>query len=236
MIIEILYPEICCLYGDKGNTLFLKQCLPNAQFIETHFNETPHFVSHHVDLCYIGSMSEKKQEMVINQLKPYTEVMKDLIDTKKTLFLCTGPSIEIFGDYIKYNNRQIDGLKLFDFYTNNVAPKRYSTLLQVEFENLNLIGYSSRFSFIYPNNSISPLGNVKIGFGHHLESKIEGIHIGSFIGTYLLGPILVSNPDFTLWLFDQLNIKVEKLPFEEQIRQAYDLKCHEFSKPGLELE
>ena len=41
MKIEILYSELCCLYGDKGNTLFLKQCLPEAEFIETTLNAKP---------------------------------------------------------------------------------------------------------------------------------------------------------------------------------------------------
>ena len=35
MKIEILYPEICTLYGDKGNTMYLQKCLPDAEFVTT---------------------------------------------------------------------------------------------------------------------------------------------------------------------------------------------------------
>ena len=34
MTVEILYPELCNLYGDRGNMDYLKQCLP-AEFRET---------------------------------------------------------------------------------------------------------------------------------------------------------------------------------------------------------
>ena len=44
MKIEILYPDLCCLYGDKGNTKFLMQCLPDAEFIHTGLNEKPAFL------------------------------------------------------------------------------------------------------------------------------------------------------------------------------------------------
>jgi CobQ-like glutamine amidotransferase family enzyme len=43
MKIEVLYPEICTLYGDKGNTMYLAKCLPNAEFISTGLNEKPLF-------------------------------------------------------------------------------------------------------------------------------------------------------------------------------------------------
>ena len=37
MKIEILFPEICNLFGDMGNMKYLKKCLPNAEFISTAF-------------------------------------------------------------------------------------------------------------------------------------------------------------------------------------------------------
>ena len=44
MKIEILYPEICTLYGDKGNTMYLQKCLPDAEFVTTGLNEKPLFL------------------------------------------------------------------------------------------------------------------------------------------------------------------------------------------------
>ena len=45
MKIEILYPELCTLYGDKGNMQYLKLCLPDAEFVETTLNAKPLFLT-----------------------------------------------------------------------------------------------------------------------------------------------------------------------------------------------
>lgn len=34
MKIEILFPEYCNLFGDLGNMMYLKACMPEAEFIE----------------------------------------------------------------------------------------------------------------------------------------------------------------------------------------------------------
>ena len=68
MRIEIMYPELCCLYGDKGNTMFLRQCLPEAEFIFTQLNERPHFLDEEIDLCCMYSMSEQSQELILSRL------------------------------------------------------------------------------------------------------------------------------------------------------------------------
>ena len=62
MKIEILYPELCTLYGDKGNMQYLKLCLPDAEFVETTLNAKPLFLTEDIDLVYMCSMSEKSQE------------------------------------------------------------------------------------------------------------------------------------------------------------------------------
>ena len=33
MKIEVLYYEVCCLYGDMSNIRYLKKCLPDAEYI-----------------------------------------------------------------------------------------------------------------------------------------------------------------------------------------------------------
>ena len=48
MKIEILYPEICTLYGDKGNTMYLQKCLPDAEFVTTGLNEKPLFLKENI--------------------------------------------------------------------------------------------------------------------------------------------------------------------------------------------
>ena len=65
--IEILFPEFCNLYGDISNMKYLKKCLPNANFIETAFDEEPSFVKEKVNFIYLGPMTENIQEKVITK-------------------------------------------------------------------------------------------------------------------------------------------------------------------------
>lgn len=99
MKIEILFPESCNLYGDTSNIKYLKRCLPE-EYIETWLEAEPVFVTQDVDFIYMGSMTERMQERVIQKLLPYKERIKELIE-KNVVFLFTGNSIEILGKYIE---------------------------------------------------------------------------------------------------------------------------------------
>ena len=51
----------------------------------------------------------------------------------------------------------------------------------------------------------------------------------------MLGPILVANPDFTHYLLRMLGVDMEKIPYEDAMRDAYNQKMKEFDRPDLEL-
>jgi hypothetical protein len=111
MKIEILFPEICNLFGDSSNIKYIKKCLPNEEYINTSIYDEPAFASQDVNFIYLGSMTERTQEKVIAKLKPYTEKIKDLID-KNVVFLFTGNAIEILGKYIENEDgSKIEGLR-----------------------------------------------------------------------------------------------------------------------------
>ena len=117
--IEILFPEFCNLYGDISNMKYLKKCLPNANFIETAFDEEPLFIKEDVNLIYLGPMTESMQEKVITKLKPYKEKIKEQIE-KNVVFLITGNALEIFGEYIENEDgSQIEALGVFNIYAKN---------------------------------------------------------------------------------------------------------------------
>ena len=81
MKIEILYPEFCNLNGDMGNMKYLEKCIPEAEIIETSINEKPKFIDQgDISLVYMGTSTEKSQEIIIEKLKPYTEQIKQKID------------------------------------------------------------------------------------------------------------------------------------------------------------
>lgn len=237
MRIEILYPELCCLYGDKGNTKFLQQCLPEAEFLYTGLNETPRFLTEQIDLCCMYSMSEQSQERILGRLLPHKESLAGCFAQGKTLFLFTGNALELLGKYIqREDGSKVDALGVFDTYTVRQAPQRFNTLIQAQFEDTQLLGYTSRFSHTYGVTQELALCQVTIGTGCAPKTKLEGIRSGRILATYLLGPVLVANPDFSKWLLRELGICAPQLPFEEALYQAYRVKLQEFTRPDLELD
>lgn len=237
MKIEILYPELCCLYGDKGNTKFLQQCLEDAEFIYTGLNEKPHFLTEDVALCCMYSMSEQSQELILDRLMPYKEELTAAFTEGKTLFLFTGNALELLGQFIqREDGSKVEALGLFDTHTVRQAPNRFNTLIQADFEGMSLLGYTSRFSHTYGVTDALAMAKVSIGTGCEPVSKLEGIRSGRVIATYLLGPVLVANPDFAKWLLKALGINEPKLPFEADLYKAYEVKKQEFTRPDLELD
>ena len=96
MKIEVLFPEFCNLYGDMSNIEYLHKCIPEAEIIYTSIDEEPAFLTQNVNLIYLGPLTERKQEIVINKLKPYKEKIEELINNK-TPFLFTGNAVEVLG-------------------------------------------------------------------------------------------------------------------------------------------
>lgn len=237
MKIEILYSDLCCLYGDKGNTKFLMQCLPEAEFIYTGLNEKPAFLGGDVDLCCMYSMSEQSQEKILDRLMPYQSEIAAACTDGKTLFLLLGNAMELFGQYIqREDGSKVDGLGVFDTHTVRHAPNRFNTLIQASFEDMTLLGYTSRFADTFGITENNAFCHVQLGSGSDPKTKLEGIHRGRVIATYLLGPLLVANPDFSKWLLKQLGVENPALPFEDALYLAYETKRKEFQRTDLELD
>lgn len=229
--IEVLFPEICNLYGDLFNIKYLNKCIKESEVINTSINQTPKFVEDNdIDMIYMAPMTEKTQEIVIEKLRPYTQRIKELIDNKK-LFLVTGNALEIFGKYIENEDgSKIEGLGIFDIYAKRDMMHRFNSLFLGKFEDLKIVGFKAQFSMCYGENSDKYLFESIKGPGLNKESKYEGIKVNNFIGTYLLGPILLLNPLFTKYILKLLN-QDEKLEFEEEAMDAYETRLKEFENP-----
>lgn len=229
MKIEILFPEISNIYGDFGNVLYLKKCLPEAEFIETALNTEPAFINNEIDLVYMGSMTEKAQEKIIKQLEPHKEKIKEKIDNG-TAMLFTGNSFEIFGQYIENDDgSKIKALGILDIYSKREMMNRYNSLFLGEFEDIKIVGFKDQFSHEYGNNESNYFAKVIRGTGLNKESKLEGIKINNFIGTTILGPLLVLNPLFTkYYIHNILNKPDIEIPFEQAAMEAYEARLKEY--------
>ena len=84
--------EVCSLYGDVQNPVYLQKCLPDAKFVFTSLTDEPYFVHDAPDLIYLGGMPEQIQRRVIGKLMPYRERIRQIVEADVPIlaicFLC----------------------------------------------------------------------------------------------------------------------------------------------------
>lgn len=228
MKIEILFPEFCNLFGDSGNVRYLRKCLPQAEFVETPLDGVPLFAEEAPALICMSPMSERIQEKVIEKLRPYRSRLRALIDGG-TAFLFTGNAVEVLGEYIENEDgSRLEGLGLLPLSAKRDMMHRHNSLFLGSFEGTPVMGYKSQFTTTYPGEGVRGLFQVERGVGLNKKCPFEGVRDHNFFGTYLLGPVLLLNPDFTRALLDILGAQNVPLAFEEDLRGAYAQRLKDF--------
>lgn len=234
MVIEYLYPEIANLFGDSANFKYLKQSLPEAEFVETALNDVPAFASREIDLIYMGPMSENHQILALDRLRPYRDKLAELID-RGVHFLMTGNSFELFGHYIENGSVKIDGLDILDFHSVTDTANRYNGFFLGERNGVKITAFNSRFSHSYPGSGCAGFAKVLRGQGLNKDCAFEGITKNNFVGTYLLGPLLVLNPLYTASLMEKLGVNSKPAYFEASM-DAYKRRLDEFEDAERKLD
>ena len=234
MKIEVLFPEFGNLFGDISNISYLRKCLPDAEIIETAINSKPAFVEQDVNLIYMGPMSERAQEIVIQKLLPYKSKIEELIE-KNVAFLFVGNSVETLGKYIENEDgSKIEGLGIFDIYAKRDMMNRKNSNVIGKFEDIEVVGFQSQFTDVYGNNKENYFLELEVGMGIGENSKLEGIKKNNFIGTYVIGPILILNPLFTQKLLKMMGVEEPKLALEKEVMTAYESRLKEFKEKFVE--
>ena len=233
MVIEILFQEVCGLYGDSQNPVYLQKTLPDAEFIFTALTDTPYFVDHTPDLIYIGCMSESTQRRVIAKLLPLKDRILDLVE-QGVVFLATGNAGEIFTKQIDYVTEGIttEGLGLFDLQVKTDYFKRYNGKVLGKLNDIDVVGFRSQFSFLYGDNSNSFFLACDRGCGINKQSTLEGMRKNNLICTQLLGPLLPLNPLLCEHLIELTGNKAEAA-FRTAAMNAYHARLQEFRNPSV---
>ena len=109
---EILFPEVCNLYGDLQNVYYLQRCCPALEIVETDLKSKPRFLEEDVTLVFMGSTTEQGLKLAADALRPYQEAIAARVDAGQ-LFLATGNALDILGDAIDSDAApRIEGLGL----------------------------------------------------------------------------------------------------------------------------
>lgn len=232
--IAYLYYDLMNLYGESGNVKVLKQQLENQKIkVTVNFltiDDEIDFTKY--DIFYIGSGTENNQKIVLNNLLKYKKNIEGAINSGK-FFLCTGNSIEFFGNFIVENNNKYKGLGIFDFEAKHEEFRMVDEVLfKCSLIDDYILGFQNQSGVIKSDNL--NLFEVIKGIGSYPNSKIEGIKIKNFFGTYVIGPLLVRNPALLKYLvkeiiinkypkfkFKKFSQKYEKLAYDNFIKNNY---------------
>lgn len=249
MVIEFLYPELANLYGESGHRRFLKMLFPDAEFIETSLSDRPGFSQRKIDFLFLGALSERAQEKVILALLPYKAALLNCFDAGcHALF--TGNALEVLGRQIETDQEKIiPALDLFPYTARRQMDKRLNCFyigtlfgalaeeVQAQDFNSEIVGFKSQFSQCFPlaGEGLAYFCQTTKGFGMNEAEIGEGFIYKNVVATYLLGPLLILNPDFTKSWLGKISELTPKLPFEETLRAAFEARLEDFRKDDTVL-
>jgi CobQ-like glutamine amidotransferase family enzyme len=202
LTIEMLFPEIANLHGDNANIEYLAQCRPDARIVRTGLTDTPAFVSGRVDLVYLGPLTEKGQLTAIEHLRPHADRLAGLIE-EGVSFLFTHNALEVLGHRIRNDEMGYDapGLGLFELESTLSMFGRYNGKVMGAAPEVGaehpVVGYKSQFSMVTAPAELPGFLIADRGIGRDTTTAVEGVRRGNFLGTSLLGPLLIDNPHLT---------------------------------------
>ena len=205
-----LYPNMMDLYGDSGNLQILKYRAEKRGIkvqIDSHIiasNESaetsaPDFSAY--DLIFLGGGSDKEQKVVARDILNYRADLKNAYDSGVFLLTICG-GFQLCGKYYKdAEDNLIDGLALFDFYTESSTDKSQRCIGNIVIETeidqkpVKLVGFENHGG--QTHGVAHPFGRVLAGNGNTFRDSFEGMRTPNFIGTYLHGPLLSKNPELS---------------------------------------
>lgn len=224
IVVAHLYYDLLNLYGECGNVRILQKTLEENGFDvyvklltvgdKLNFDE--------YDFVYMGMGLKENLEIANEHLLEYKKEIEKYIKSNKCI-LCTGNSYELFGKKITFENNELKCLGLYDFESKVLENRNINEISATSsLVDKKIIGFVNCGS---DNNIIenSFLTNIND------TDKQEGINVNNFIGTYLIGPILVRNPELlkkviaNIVLSKDSKYDIDKLEYDfEFLEIAYD--------------
>jgi len=196
--IGYLYYDLLNLYGDSGNVKALEYHLKeqgvDVEIKYLSINDKKNFKD--IDFIYIGSGTEENILTALEDLKKDKKEIEKYINNNKYI-LSTGNSIELFGNYVIIN-KKIKTLGILDYVSMHQDRIVKDIKIKNDIINEEIIGFENHQGKIISTND-------------------DIIREKNFIGTYIIGPILVRNPKLCSKLVHDLILSKDKdFEFKEE--------------------
>ena len=72
--------------------------------------------------------------------------------------------------------------------------------------------------------------------GINPDTKFAGIRKNNFMGTYIIGPLLILNPPLAKFILEKMGVKNPRLAFEDTAMEVYNRRVSEFKNPKIDLQ
>ncbi len=204
MKIAYLYYDFLNLYGESGNIKIIDSVLNynkiKHEILYLSLDDKLNFDDY--DLVYIASGTEENQKIALERLSKYKKDIVKYIKDDKFMFV-TGNSVDMFGKKIDAYN----GLGILDYVVKQDKRKMCDVYAASKVTKKKILGFINNNSYVdnIDYNMIEDLGYMY----HNLYA------------TYVLGPILVRNPEFLKYFMNKLTNK--KLKYDLKLEtKAYD--------------
>ena len=222
-----LYYDLMNLYGDNGNIKILKKVLEN-QGIKTSIeflSVDDKFDFNDFDIIYIGPGTYNNEKIVLRELLKRKHEIKTAFNNNNTFFLITGNALELFGNFIKENHKKYEALGLIDFDCEKINDRLVSEVYAKSNEISDyVIGFKNQDGII--KTKAQGLFKIIKGYGFNKDNNNEGIFMDNFFGTYLIGPVLVRNPELLIYFTKKIiNKKFKDFKFKD-FDLDYEIKAH----------
>lgn len=177
-----LYYDLMNLYGEGGNVKALKYAF-NSQGVNVIIDSISidsNFNLDKYDIIYIGTGTLNNQKLVLKDILKHKKEIKEYINNNK-FFIATGNSIELFGK--TFNNDK--ALNIFDYTSKTIDNRLVGDVIVTQEEIKDkIVGFQNRYSVIENNK-----------YKLYEEDENLGVKYKNFYGSYIIGPILVRNPE-----------------------------------------
>jgi CobQ-like glutamine amidotransferase family enzyme len=237
-----LYPQLMNTYGDRGNIIVLtKRSQWRDIDVEVKYLNEGFSVKdlQACNLLFMGGAQDKQQQIVSEDLKKdKVKVLSEMInDDIPGLYICG--AYQFLGKYYKEaDSTMIDGLGIFDLYTENpgVDVKRLIGNIEASFchpelvsGSKTLVGFENHGGRTYLGKNIQPMAKVLNGYGNNGQDHTEGAIYKNSFGSYMHGPILPKNPWFADLLIQKALVKKYKAEVElKKIDDELEKTAHDF--------
>lgn len=229
-----LYPDLLDLHGDRGNVMALKRIgedlglKVNVNRVDNLEDEIDFDSS---DIIMINPGEVKLVKEIVNSLNKQKKELDKYIDENK-IILVIGTSGAAFGKTLELQDKtEIKCLGYFDMFSKE-KDRVYGNDMFYYFEpedekEMQIVGSQISIVDFELNEKDEALAKLEYGRGNNtkLPDKTEGARYKNLMFTNALGPILVKNPWFALYLIKEaMSKKNVKFSEAELAKLNFDME------------